>query len=396
MPLPVARPFADAWTVSHAQEYLRVRGQLNQWRDRQWKDGTSVSRPKGLLEADEALRDALVGHLLFLREQGQIRPMAFADQVRDPWVTSWQALAAAALPEGGMVVPWMNALVAPLAAALRLEMRLGVDPNTSLDPIEAAHRAAVGFVEAGDIEDYQTRLQDCQRTGKNLGVVWRHWQPTLGLRDAPTFDFVPLSEGLLPDTSGIQHVTVTFPSGQLLVADWFRHPAFNTAVKRPEHISLNHEAGRLEHTQWLARLGVVSVGTHFSPEIFQDGDLLQAMILSEEGEASRGASSLGTVTTDLLAVSVVDRQTLEALLAQSLPAAETRAAVEAMVENQGLHEVTVTPGTYHLYFSTLPEYFVSGMGGMAADWSGAAEPVFALASRPLMPALKPVNRRPRP
>lgn len=380
MHLPPARRFSDAWTLDDDRQYRRVQGRLSTQQSKLFDRNKSVSRPQGLLEANANLRDKIVGHLLYLKQQGRLSPLPFAEEVDVGWVACWQALFVPGTATELPVARWMERLVRPLVAAMEPLWRVTELVNRGSDPSAALHRFTVEFIENGTWEPHQGHLGPCARTGEDVAVAMEDWQGTLGILLGSDLEFEPLRSGQLPDTAGIQHTEVVFPSGQLLVSDWFRHPAFTEAMGDEEDL-LDSDAHRIAHTKALAALGVVSVWTTQSPRLFMEGNVLQAALVTEE-EAEHGhRESVGDVATDLWAVSVVDRQTLEALLARTLPAEEVAAVVDEMLAEQAVVEISVAPGAYHLYFAGKPEAFAPHMDRLQADWTGVEKPVFVLADR---------------
>lgn len=382
MHLPPARRFADAWTLDDDRQYRLVQGKLSTQQSKLFDRNKSVSRPQGLLEANANLRDKIVGHLLYLKQQGRLAPLPLAEEVEVGWVACWQALFVPGTATELPVARWMERLVRPLVAAMEPLWRVTELVNRGSDPSAALHRFTVEFIENGTWEPHQGHLGPCARTGEDVAVAMEDWKGTLGILLGSDLEFEPLRSGQLPDTAGIQHTEVVFPSGQLLISDWFRHPAFTKAMGDEEDL-LDSDAHRIAHTKALAALGVVSVWTTQSPRLFLDGNMLQAALVTEEEAETGRRESVGDVATDLWAVSVVDRQTLETLLARTLPEEEVAVAVDEMLAEQAVVEVSVDPGTYQLYFAGKPEAFAPHMDRLRADWTGVEKPVFVLADREL-------------
>jgi len=376
MPFPAALDFKDSWLLEDSRQYVLGNG-----------------RP------DTVLREKILGHLLFLAQEGRIGPMQYADEVRAPWVAQWEALFDPTFDQSQVGERWIHMFSQAFVSGFREGTGLFGAKGGNEEVVAEFHRKALAFMEVGRFEFFDVSLvqgQDfCSRTGAKLAFEFEGWVPTLGIQQAPSYDFVPVTPGLLPRTEGLHEMEVDFPSGQLLVADWFRIDAFSEVTDEWEEVegfvSLNSEAGQLWRTQRLAEQGVVCVGTHRSPAILQEGGVLQAVVLSEEGETLR--SPVGSVSTRLWAVSVVDRQTLREILEKRLTPAEATAAIDEMMATEDITQVSVKPGRHHLYFGSTPEHFAGVTNTLEANWEGVEEPVFALSDHPLVPALKPAPKR---
>lgn len=375
MPFPAPLAFNDSWLLEDSRQYVMGNG-----------------RP------DNVLREKILGHLLFLAQEGRIGPMQYAEEVRAPWVAQWEALFDPAYDQSRVDENWIRTFSQAFVSGFRSGAGLFEAQRGGEEAVAEFHRKALAFMEAGRFEFFDVSLTQgldfCSRTGAKLAFEFEGWVPTLGIQQAPSYNFVPVTPGLLPRTEGLHEMDVDFPSGQLLVADWFRIDEFTQATEEWEgvegFVSLNSEAGQLWRTHRLAEKGIVCVGTHFSAEILQDGGVIQAVVLSDEGEGLR--SSVGHVSTRLWAVTLVDRQTLQEILEKRLTAEEATAAIEEMVESQDITQLSVRPGRHHLYFGATPQHFAAVTSALEANWEGVQEPVFALSDRLLVPALKPAHK----
>lgn len=375
MPFPAAIEFKDSWLLEDSRQYVLGKG-----------------RP------DMVLREKILGHLRFLAQEGRIGPMQYADEVRAPWVAQWEALFDPRFDQSRVDENWIRTFSQAFVSGFRSGAGLFEARGGGGEEVAEFHKKALAFMEAGRFEFFEVSLPQgldfCSRTGAKLAFEFEGWVPTLGIQQAPSYDFVPVTPGLLPRTEGLHEMNVDFPSGQLLVADWFRIDEFTQATEEWEgvqgFVSLNSEAGQLWRTRRLAERGIVCVGTHFSPAILQEGGVVQAVVLSEEGENLR--SPVGSVSTGLWAVTVVDRQTLQEILERRLSSMEASASIEKMMATQDITQVSVKPGRHHLYFSSTPQHFAEVTNTLEANWEGVEEPVFALSDRPLVPALKQAPR----
>ena len=323
--------------------------------------------------------------------------------MRAPWVAQWEALFDPAYGQSRVDENWIRTFSQAFVSGFRSGTGLFEAQRGGEEAVAEFHRKALAFMEAGRFEFFDVSLTQgldfCSRTGAKLAFEFEGWVPTLGIQQAPSYDFVPVTPGLLPRTEGLHEMDVDFPSGQLLVADWFRIDEFTQATEEWEgvegFVSLNSEAGQLWRTHRLAEMGIVCVGTHFSPALLQEGGVLQAVVLSEEGENLR--RPVGSVSTRLWAVTVVDRQTLQEILEKRLSPEEASAAIEKMMVTEDITKISVKPGRHHLYFGSTPKHFADVTHTLEANWEGVEEPVFALSDRPLVRApVLTARLKPRP
>lgn len=165
---------------------------------------------------------------------------------------------------------------------------------------------------------------------------------------------------------GDQAFRITFPSGRMLAADWFRIPEFTELAKRDEpKTCLSTDAGIVESTLHHLRLGIVSIHVrNTSPSVYLcDGSLAIGRERAYEeyvpGSSDDGPDETETpgkvasICTDLWNATLIDRETLTALLEAPCggrEAAEAKVAAYLAKNSDGTKAFQIAPGDYDVHF----------------------------------------------
>jgi hypothetical protein len=204
--------------------------------------------------------------------------------------------------------------------------------------------------------------EECQTTGERVHFELQDWTPRLGTVDhkSRARDLTPLRP--IPEPS-VSHHVIQAPSGELLIADWFRHDAFTKAVKdvtnADYHYSINNDVGKFRLTSWYAQQhGFMSVFVGNSlPSVVERGDHFVIARVDEDeelGEPPVAGNVAGSVCTDLWWATVIDRQVLTDILARAMPTEEAQSAVAVMLDDPcaSITTLKVSPGVLHVYHTT--------------------------------------------
>lgn len=191
--------------------------------------------------------------------------------------------------------------------------------------------------------------ENCQRTSLPLILRVADWVPRgMCIMDRRVVDVPPFEPEVLQET------VFELKTGNLLVTDWFRIPAFTALVAETEYVPDSRKQRDAETRRMLQQFGVISLPTLASPGLFQAGNqILGGFFNEDEGEVPSGYTHLGNVCTDRWSTTFVEYETLVDLVAKENP--ETaKEIVDDYIEKHkggvyGLHQITVEPGTYHLY-----------------------------------------------
>ena len=177
-----------------------------------------------------------------------------------------------------------------------------VESGTSFE--NACGEAYAAFVAAaakGEVHGIEGTSEVCSTTGEHMGFTMAGWRPvamTFGMETG----FAPAHDVEAP---GLQHVEVEFPSGQVIVADCIRIPAFLEAIGWDRR-DVGSQAGRIAGTRDMAALGVASVwiGRGGSPMVATVDGTLTLGNLDGEYDGPEPAN-LGRVSTDMWRLSVI-------------------------------------------------------------------------------------------
>lgn len=260
------------------------------------------------LQLEEVLSQALGRYLLAMRDAGQLQPIPHLERRVGPFhfTAKWNAMVAGGSP---------NETVLGL-------IRYSIGWTASLakykQPVNADY--LYRLVESGNFEwntmgDARVK---CHVTGETLEVQLTGWQAQLGRRRHEAgrgHYFEPLAGDAPAPT--VDTIRIPAPSGELLIADWFRleNNEFTKAVKEGQQsIEVNSEAGMRAQTQQYAALGFASVFVgNTGPAILQIGDDL--LIGRQPVEEKKSHHHKGSVCTDLWWATIIDRQVLTDILA---------------------------------------------------------------------------------
>lgn len=387
---PFAAPFATTWTQADSQRLydLEVEAPDSQvdpsgfdaWRKRFWP-------------VMEELQRAVAGHILHLAETTGLSQPPHAEAAQTPWLSLWRKASAQEALEGYEFERLGHMFYMALARNFGAVRR----PRAGEEAPEAAtlHRTLVELIEAGNFSSFETEREECLLSGSSLSLELKGWAPSFRIFKPEFRRFDALAEGDIV-APGLEHVTIRVPTGHLLVADWFRHAAFTSQTDKvlEGNPSINNEAGCVERTRRMAeQLSVASVFVgNTSPEIVAHQGGLRMGYLGDEDEGAGGleGSSMGSICTDLWWATIVDKQVLVDILAQTLPRPEAVAEVDKLIREQAsdIREVQVEPGEYHLYFAGSPETFAQHFWMEEVGFQGFEEPMLALHPTSLTPVLK--------
>jgi hypothetical protein len=300
----------------------------------------------------DAAEASIQSFLLELRSSRQLPQLPDMNRRTHRLANAWNALAQ------GMEQPHQLQRI-----ARKLNYALFVVGATHLSgdgKLEQAYEELIMTADRGTFDwSFLDSQEECETTGERVYFELNDWTPRLGTIDSQCVDrnLIPLQP--IPEPS-VSHHIIQAPSGQLLIADWFRHEAFTQAVKdaanEDHHYSINNDVGKLRLSSWYAQQhGFMSVFVgNTVPSVIERDDHLVIARIDEDGEMGEPpitGNVIGSVCTDLWWASAIDRQVLTDILARTMTSDEAERTVEAMLDDPcaTITSLKVPPGTLHVY-----------------------------------------------
>lgn len=372
--------------------------------------GTLHPTPREFLAVDRRFEEAILGHLLYLAQRHGLVEPPHSRQLQVPWLDGWRCLCA---NEPLSVVDAMRLKAPFLEMACAWLVREGMTPGARL---AAIHERFLQFMNEGNFRRMFFPSSHCQFSDLTLATDFVQWRPVFSVATTAESGEVVRNGKLfrelrprdIPEAK-IGHAVIPVPSGHVLISDWFRLPEFTAATKQAEEAdahraSLNSELGRARQTELLARtLGIVVVSVGDStPEVFKHHSSLRVgqpgpeapVLLEERAQLGR---SLGTITTDLWSVCMIDKQVLIDVVRQAGTQSDPETYVERWLmepEQQALVHAHVEPGAYHLYFAGDPERFAKLFASPKVALEGLEQPMCVL--HPTELTLQPPDKKRAP
>lgn len=330
-------------------------------------------------EPDEkALMDAFMRFLCAKQQEGALAPIDL--DIDAPFIEDWDALTAGRATDRQI-------------ACLREAMQFQVMSQVSICKILAKpdlHAAWENFVtaiEAGNL-DRLTDMETCRVSGARVLGKLKDWKVEL--------IEVVAGQGLQPakpaTRPGVLHGTIDFPTGDVLVADWFRFAdnEFSEAVKArlPEHLPLGSQYGRIACAKAHMSLGMVHVWTgDVGSHIFRQDDILSFGTRVPDAGPLKEADEFDGTIGDVWWTTVIDVQRMiEILTTPERPQTEATALVDAYLADRpwGVARLSLCPGIYHVYYAADPEAFAANVDHRRLPIQDPdTETRFVLSPRPL-------------
>lgn len=240
---------------------------------------------------------------------------------------------------------------------------------------------ATNYINAGNFTNSEmpSDMCKCYECAQAMKLTMKNWKPEFNVFKKMPDGTINYREFTIPEScleEKAVEVTVNFPTGELVYADWFKIPQFTNIVeyngkdKYNDDKSLNYVKGRIFTTKHYAEKHnfiCISVGNS-SPEIYQYNNQIivgevpyyEESDDDEEDEKNYieymdkkegkigGYEKVGKVCTDFWGVSIIDKQVLIDIIAQT----EGDAAVEIVnaYTKGNRHTLKVEPGQYTFAF----------------------------------------------
>lgn len=247
----------------------------------------------------------------------------------------------------------------------------------SADERERAIRKVETRIDAGDVGHWHMGGQEHDHvSGEDFAYEMRGWNLVVGRAPKPGAVMTHVED---LEQARLHLVEIEIPSGQLLLADWFRAEGFTELVDEGDQwrggsvreSEADAERYRRDH-------GFTSVRSACrSLTVISDGSTIAVGRHSEDGEfpLPKGYGRIRNLCIDLRQVSVVDRRILDAILTGIHGPVEASRMTEEVAASHDTVDIAVRPGRYRI---------VSSGRGLIGDLLPAGHPLKAEGFEPVM------------
>lgn len=329
-----------------------------------------------------SLEEAIGGHLMHLADQGKLQTIPYVDHRKVSWASLWNTVASRS-PLSDFYTDSPEQVAHELGSPF-VGVPFYVHTFPDKDSIEAAHEKVVSAIETGTLPPFICHELYSFENGERYKMDVEAWAPRLGRWAPRPKGFIPLTEDA--QSEKLEHLAVTFPTGELWVADWIRIPEFTEISKTWEGAAdINSSGGRNQLTKNYAEHGLLSVyvGSGNKALVRQGDRLIVGDVDGDSADRPVGVS-LQDIDIAYRWATMIDRQTLVDTLAQVMPVDEALNKVANYAKGEDpqcqFQKVVVPPGIHHLYFSDNTEVFAEGFKTSAVAFQGFSCPMFVLSA----------------
>lgn len=253
--------------------------------------------------------------------------------------------------------------------------QIRIDKDTTPTEVEylALYEKFTDMFTAGNLSSYLMPEDACACVdcAQRMHLSFEGWQPKYEVWAKKADGSLDYRNYIEPESclsKDIVEIGVSFPTGELLVADWIRIPEFTKLVegedKWADTRSLNHTKGRINNTKGYVELFnfvCVSLGNS-SPNVYlHKGNLTvgnphRDRETGDDMKVEKGFRKVADVCTDFWGTTIIDKQQLIYLLLPEL-GDKAEQTVEDYITAQRLKPIQVKPGSYTLKFHGNSEDF---------------------------------------
>jgi hypothetical protein len=219
--------------------------------------------------------------------------------------------------------------------------------------IEKAYEALNTKINKGDFQpfDLVDTLYDFE-SGQDFMLSFKNWQPSLVVY-IPGETLQTPAKFELAQEEEIKKVIegkITFKTGNLIIADWFKIDEFTQKVDKDNNFEINSEKGRINQAKYyLDTFNFIHTTSWSSSDLYQKDNTFIFTHYDEDFDFPKDYQELGHVDKELRALSIIEKEHLIDLV-------ESEEKVEQYLKDAyGMLEIKVTPGTYTFTMASSPE-----------------------------------------
>lgn len=383
--------FSDFFSIEDFRKFIdhkKTRPAIEQY--------ASIANPEGELgiaynqwcEQSRRLTDELViaavkRYLLKMKDAGKFLPVINSDEVSTKFINAWNRIAKNEPTDikDDSINYVSNRLGKLIYSSVYSITKVDTENYSSL----------CKYITEGNFQWYEVDIADeCRKTGKDLLLQFEGWNCMHGRYENEKFEVSQKIE----KRPSIAYASVSFKTGNLLIADWFRIEEFTNVVDESKNLeSVNSELGREVQTQRYANeFNFISVSVGNScPTIFENqGKLIFGYVdeeseryISSKNKAKSSFKEIGSVCTDLWAATIIEEENLIDIVATKVGRDDAKLLVTEYLTKNDVERVKVDPGEYHIYFHGNSHGFHESFATDSFDLSSVCEPYFVVSNEPL-------------
>lgn len=297
----------------------------------------------------------LADHLAALRDAGLIVPHDALPNRRMNLQHSWNVMCGTAehrysSQEGETLAVarrLSHALISVPLHMLAFDVESGKVDAASRD---TRMRAIMTEMDTGDLPWWKLGAYEQDFvSGEELDFEMRGWALVFGRRGGRGEGITPAED--LPAVT-MHEIDIDLPTGELLIADWFRSDGFTDLVDEgnPWRGGSQNENER-DAERYARDHGFVSVSSaRRSLTILRNGDTVTAGHHDEDGEypLPQGFSRVRDLLIDLRKVSLADKATLISILSRIHPQDRAQEMADEIARDRDTVRIRVEPGRYRI------------------------------------------------
>ncbi len=301
--------------------------------------------------------------LLDKSQKNELSPLKFSETHSTSFINAWNKLA----NNENLTNHEKNSLLQSFHTMIDNQIFQLSEESLGKD-ITDKYNNFINTINDGTISHYHLSKQNCHDCGQHLFFMFKNWKGATAILEK---DLTNNKTSMVPAKPCLEeinyNINVNFPSGNLMIADWFRIEEFNKVVLYKESDqydskkSLNSTIGRLFHIQHYSNQNFVSIPVgNSSPYVYEHNNTLffgsEKIDSMTDLPIKSNISDKGYVCTDLWNVSIIDKEVLKEILMKNMSEEKATETIDKYIEKNSIIEIQVNPGSYTINFTPKPGY----------------------------------------
>lgn len=296
-------------------------------------------------ELEDSLIQALITFLIFKRDNQQLSKMENSDGHIGNFIGVWNRFVENKPLDSYHLEEMASTIVGKSLFWL-----------TQKNNLEEAFSNLVARIDSGDFPHYDLPDSEyCFGCGKKFKMQFHNWSAELLESsydpDKPLGQRFTYFPALTCEIEPLVQVDVQFKTGEILVADWFRLPAFTTMVDEGVNFDVNCDVGRSNQARHYAlHYNFISIPAWRDTELFMKDEQIYALHNTWETQPE-GYIPIGRHCLGLRAVTLIDKAQLIEMVAKKSSIEVATQTVQEYIDKENITCIHIAPGSYRFTFS---------------------------------------------